>query len=1669
MAEVYKVKTVGIAGFEKVQALKRILPSLARQPRFIRSFVDEARIAVLLNHRNIVQVFDFGKVGGELFLSMELIDGIDLKTALGDAKKRNMRLPFELACYIAGEVGHGLDYAHNKSDTYGEPLRIVHCDVSPQNVMISYEGYVKILDFGVARAAIGTQEWTRRLRGKPRYMAPEQTRGDQPSAETDVFALGIVTWEMLTGRPLFEGRDLQSLLQAVRRVDAAPARKLNPAVPGEVSDVVSRALNRERTDRGTAGDLYMTLQRAAQIATPQGNARALAQWLAKVYPPDDKPVPPPRASIASVMPGPPKPQPTRMPRPIAQPVRSPAPSPATVPAMPPRRAPAPSRPAPVQVARDSRPSPPSNPSQQGMVAKRKFVRTVPRTVLEENRKSAVSRNDAVPLPGTRAPAETQPDALTAAPRLSPEMLHAAAGETLPSMSAADIDSMQDMHTEEYSSLPAALRAAGNVIDSHLEQRVTVPFEAVAPPGALADGSDDATAGFPTGSTDTAVELDRDFGAPTQTLDISAMPELLGDVTDPRRTTEPSSGSDDDHDDHGDHDDVETNAFPPVRTGTMERESSAFMKSVTTTVVLEREDRIQDIDEEPDAMPESLMEKRRVVAAAVLVDGEAEARAEQLRILGDLAYKCGAVIHEHDERSALVVFGLEVAGEDDVAKAMAFALDAIETARETNSALGSNLNLRIAARAGIVATPAGEDERGYRLVGDAVAETRELARNAEPGRALLAGGAGRLTSAYYAFREVPVRRHRRRRLRVLELLGARSFDERNRALHARIGRFVGRFREIAQLAQALAIADRDGRRVTLALIGPPGVGKSRLISEFVARAENAPRGVRKPRVIAVASMPGAKSSPFALFMDLMQALLGLPPERGEAARGRLSRRARRVLEKTDMPAEDIDEIVRAVETATELRDGMMMTRLHTSTDLRQRVLGMLHALTEALRPKDGRPVVTIVEDLHLADKTSVELLRENLTEESSRPELTILTTSADSPVADDLDEWVDDEIELGELSEDEVDELIEDRLADTATEARILAIAQRAGGNPLFIEQLATEARDGGEIPPTVRAVVTARVDRLPATAKAVLQYAAVAGYSFRASILEELMDRETVNDLTELCDERLLEHDEYAGGDVQGGLLRFSAELTREVVYESLSAKARRETHRALGTLLSTRHRAGCDEPPATIAEHLELGGMAPQASAYWLRAGRVALAAGDAIEAVEHFSGTLDIERKRSEESRSGASKNRLLGALLGREQANRQIGDADAQRADLESLQELARSDSEILADVQNRVALLNIRTGDFRAAVAASEAAEMAARSCLDELTMAEALRIRGEAFELMGEYETALSMTEQAQEIFQRNGALYEETTAMIGIGRNHLFGARYEQALEAYSAIIRRVENMGDPWLERVVRNHIAIIHWCLGEYEDAMKSAKRSVAICRRYADRAREGDSLTVCGTVLFDIGRYREARVYFTRALGILEHTQSRWSLADCLVSAGVTEWALGDRGRGLDMLLEAEGLARDIGAKYVLCNALNARAGVLLQRARQSDLDAAQRAAEVACEVAREAKLIGAEILALSRFALAQLENGAHDWASEHIDQAVHLLERQRYIEGQEQEIFYTQYRIGRAVGHPKANKYLERARQELRRKLDMMGATEWRQSFTENVRVNVDILEAVRRLG
>lgn len=251
MAEVYVAESEGLAGFKKRVAIKRILPSLLRNEKFVRMFLDEARLSLHLNHANIVSVFDIGKSDNAYFIVMEYIEGTTLKSLLEYCSRHRMRIPVAVTLWVLNEVLKGLNYAHElRDEATRESLGIVHRDVSPPNVLISWNGEVKITDFGLAKAT--TQVETTDpgvVKGKFAYLSPEAAHGQEIDRRADIFAVGILAWEMLTGRRLFLGNTDYETVENVRRAEFAPVRNFNPEVPPELERIVEKALARSATDR----------------------------------------------------------------------------------------------------------------------------------------------------------------------------------------------------------------------------------------------------------------------------------------------------------------------------------------------------------------------------------------------------------------------------------------------------------------------------------------------------------------------------------------------------------------------------------------------------------------------------------------------------------------------------------------------------------------------------------------------------------------------------------------------------------------------------------------------------------------------------------------------------------------------------------------------------------------------------------------------------------------------------------------------------------------------------------------------------------------------------------------------------------------------------------------------------------------------------------------------------------------------------------------------------------------------------------------------------------------------------------------------------------------------------------------------------------------------------
>src|SRR5262245_6431898 len=249
MAEVWLAKQQGIEGFNRHIVVKRILPHLSEDPEFVQMFLNEAKIASRFNHPNIAQIYDLGNGEGQYFIAMEFIHGEDLGRLMRKAWSTGQWIARPLAIRIIAEACKGLFYAHTRNDEQGRPLRVVHRDISPQNILISFDGSVKLVDFGIAKAADqASMTKSGAIKGKFAYMAPEQAGGKPLDARTDLFALGLVLYELLTGvRPLKRDSELATLQAALECAIEPPS--VVAEVPSELDDVVMRALAKAPDDR----------------------------------------------------------------------------------------------------------------------------------------------------------------------------------------------------------------------------------------------------------------------------------------------------------------------------------------------------------------------------------------------------------------------------------------------------------------------------------------------------------------------------------------------------------------------------------------------------------------------------------------------------------------------------------------------------------------------------------------------------------------------------------------------------------------------------------------------------------------------------------------------------------------------------------------------------------------------------------------------------------------------------------------------------------------------------------------------------------------------------------------------------------------------------------------------------------------------------------------------------------------------------------------------------------------------------------------------------------------------------------------------------------------------------------------------------------------------------
>lgn len=284
MAELYRAKLTGVQGFEKPIAIKKILPNLCEEQNLITAFIDEAKLAALLHHENIVQIYDFGNMDNEYYIAMEYLFGQDLRTIRKAAKKREQPLGMENILYIVSQICAGLDYSHNLKDMKGRPLNIIHRDINPQNILVTYEGQVKIIDYGIAKAASqNTKTRENLIKGKLAYMSPEQANGDVIDHRSDIFSTGIILYELLAVRRMFEGETMQ-VLSLVRKALYAPPEEVIPDLPVTLNHILQRALAKDPADRyRSAAEMLADLEEFAFELGLRPNARRFAQYLKTLF------------------------------------------------------------------------------------------------------------------------------------------------------------------------------------------------------------------------------------------------------------------------------------------------------------------------------------------------------------------------------------------------------------------------------------------------------------------------------------------------------------------------------------------------------------------------------------------------------------------------------------------------------------------------------------------------------------------------------------------------------------------------------------------------------------------------------------------------------------------------------------------------------------------------------------------------------------------------------------------------------------------------------------------------------------------------------------------------------------------------------------------------------------------------------------------------------------------------------------------------------------------------------------------------------------------------------------------------------------------------------------------------------------------------------------------
>jgi serine/threonine protein kinase len=285
MGEVFLARQVAAGGFEKLLVVKRVLPHLAEEEDFIEMLFDEARIAAALNHPNISQIYELGEVDGVYYIAMEYIHGDSLRAVNQRANEREAGIPLALKCRIIADSAAGLDFAHRAKTATGKRLGLIHRDISPQNILLGFNGAVKLIDFGVAKAVGNiSNTLTGHIKGKYAYMSPEQARGEELDHRSDIFGLGIVFYELLTNSRLFKRDNDTATLKAVVGAKIVPPSQVVKGIPKGLDPIVLKALGRPREERyQTMGDFQLALEDFLVQERLPGTVAHLSAFIRDLY------------------------------------------------------------------------------------------------------------------------------------------------------------------------------------------------------------------------------------------------------------------------------------------------------------------------------------------------------------------------------------------------------------------------------------------------------------------------------------------------------------------------------------------------------------------------------------------------------------------------------------------------------------------------------------------------------------------------------------------------------------------------------------------------------------------------------------------------------------------------------------------------------------------------------------------------------------------------------------------------------------------------------------------------------------------------------------------------------------------------------------------------------------------------------------------------------------------------------------------------------------------------------------------------------------------------------------------------------------------------------------------------------------------------------------------